>query len=101
MLKPVVTGTNLLPMTLRQEVYKLGGYFEAIAPEQLTRIRDEDIGRWVVGQYPARRYPVILVGSSNGALTHLAAALGAPRLPQTFLLPLHQRGLEMTRPSRR
>ena len=97
-LRPLAVGANLLPTTLRQEAYKLGGYFEAIAPEQLERVKDEDIGRWVVEQFPARRYPAVLVGSSNGALVHLAAALGTPWLPQTFLIPLHQRGIEVDEP---
>ena len=97
-LKPLVIGANLLPTRLRQEVYKLGGYFEAVAPDRLERVRDEDIGRWVVEQYPARRYPAVLVGSSNGALVHLAAAMGAPWLPQTFLIPVRQRGIEIDEP---
>jgi hypothetical protein len=77
-LRPVAVGANLLPVPLRQEVYKIGGYFEAVAPEKLERVEDEEIARWVVEQCPARRYPAVLVGSSNGALTHLAAVLGAP-----------------------
>ena len=80
-LKPLAIGANLLPTTLRQEIYKLGGYFEAVAPDQLERVSEEETARWVVAQFPARRYPAVLVGSSNGALTHLAAALGAPWLP--------------------
>jgi hypothetical protein len=92
----------LAPTSCRQRcgkgIYKLGGYFEAIAPEQLERIREEDIVRFVVEQYPARRDPAILVGSSNGALIHLAAALGAPWLPQTFLIPVRQRGIEVDEP---
>jgi hypothetical protein len=97
-LRPVAMGPNLLPTPLRQEIYKLGGYFESVRPEQLHRVRDEDIARWVVHQYPARRYPAVLVGSSNGALTHLAAALGAPWLPQTFLIPVRQRGAKVDEP---
>ena len=97
-LKPVAIGTNLLPTAIRQEVYKLGGYFEAVAPEKLERVKDEDIARWVVDQFPARRYPAVLIGASNGALTHLAAALDAPWLPQTFLIPVRQRGIEVDEP---
>src|SRR5690606_28133124 len=32
--------------------------------------------------------PAILIGSSNGAMIHLGAALGIPWLPQTFLIPV-------------
>lgn len=97
-LKPAVIGANLLPTGLRQENYKLGGYLEAIPPEQVDRISDEDISRFVVSQYPERRYPAVLIGSSNGALIHLAAALGAPWLPQTFLIPVRQRGVDIDEP---
>ena len=97
-LKPLAIGANLVPTTLRQEIYKLGGYFEAVAPDQLERVSEEETARWVVAQFPARRYPAVLVGSSNGALTHLAAALGAPWLPQTFLVPVRQRGIEIDEP---
>ena len=38
--------------------------------------------------YPSRRYPMALIGSSNGAAVHLAAAMGAPWLPQTFMVPV-------------
>lgn len=38
--------------------------------------------------YPDRRYDAAFIGSSNGALMHMAAALGVPWLPQTFLCPV-------------
>ena len=97
-LRPVAIGANLLATPLRQEIYKLGGYLEAVRPNRLERVRDEDIARWAVDQYPARRYPAVLIGSSNGALTHMAAALGAPWLPQTFLVPVRQRGAKVDEP---
>jgi hypothetical protein len=39
-------------------------------------------------RYPKQRYPAILLGSSNGALTHLAAAMQVPWLPDTVLVPV-------------
>ena len=65
---------------------------EAVSPRRLARIRSEAITEWVAGLYPERRYPAVLIGSSNGALTHLAAALDAPWLPQTFLIAVRQPG---------
>jgi hypothetical protein len=62
---------------------------------QHGRIRDEEIARFVVDQHPAGRYPAVLVGSSNGGLTHLAAA---PGVPQTFRIPVHQRGIDVDEP---
>lgn len=46
----------------------------------------------MVGHYPRRRYPAVFVGSSNGAMIHLAALIGAPWLPQTLLIPVRRRG---------
>jgi hypothetical protein len=39
-------------------------------------------------RYPSRRYPAILFGATNGALTHLAAAMQVPWLPDTVLVPV-------------
>jgi len=39
------------------------------------------------------------VGSSNGAVVHLAAALGAPWLPQTLLLPVRHGGVHPDDPA--
>lgn len=59
----------------------------AIAQHRLGEVRSEALATWVTGHYPRRRYPVIFVGSANGALVHLVAALDAAWLPQTLLLP--------------
>jgi hypothetical protein len=53
----------------------------------------------VVRQIPRRRYPVVFAGSSNGAVAHLAAALGAPWLPQTLLLAVRTGGLDPDDPA--
>jgi hypothetical protein len=42
----------------------------------------------------------VVIGSSNGALTHLCAALGVPWLPQTLLLPVRQRKVSPDDPTR-
>ncbi len=39
-------------------------------------------------------YPAVLVGASNGALVHLAAAAGVPWLPQTLLVPVRRPGAD-------
>jgi hypothetical protein len=89
--EPVARGINALPARLREYIYKLSGATEAIAPEQAGNVDAEEVARWVVAQYPARRYPAVAIGSSNGALVHLYAALGIPWLPQTFLTPIKAR----------
>jgi hypothetical protein len=60
----------------------------------VRRVRSEQLARWVVRHYPRRRYPAVFIGSSNGALVHLAAALGIPFLPQTLLLAVRHGGLD-------
>jgi hypothetical protein len=89
-LEPVVDlvagGVERLPRPVVEAIYRRTGWADAVPARQLRRVRSEQLAEWVVGQYPRRRYPVVFVGSSNGAVTHLAAALGVPWLPQTLLL---------------
>ena len=43
------------------------------------------LAAWCVAQYPGtERYPVIVLGSPNGAVAHLASLLGAPFLTTSF-----------------
>jgi hypothetical protein len=49
-----------------------------------------------VDAYPGCRYPAVMVGSSNGALTNLAVAARVPWLPDTVLGPVA--GAPMTDP---
>jgi hypothetical protein len=92
------TAVNALPERLREKVYIWSGWSEAIPPEQLGTVRSERIARWVVSAYPRRPYPAVLIGSSNGALVHLCAALGIPWLPQTFLIPVRRSGVHPDEP---
>jgi hypothetical protein len=101
-LEPVVAslmgGVNRLPRPVTERLYALSGVAESVRPERLGDLRSEDLASWVVEHYPKRRYPVIFVGSSNGALVHLAAALGAPWLPQTLLVPVRRSGVDRDDP---
>lgn len=57
----------------------------AAIPVAATNCVDaEEVARWVVGQYPRRQYPAVVVGSPHGAAVHLAAAAGVPWLPSGF-----------------
>jgi hypothetical protein len=89
-LEPLAIAVNLLPRALRRLVYIRSGVHEAIAPARLEEVRAEEIARWATELYPERTYPAIVVGSSNGALVHLCAALDIPWLPQTVLIPVRQ-----------
>jgi hypothetical protein len=88
-LAPLGAVLNRLPRRVKETVYRLGGWIEAVPTDRLGEIHAETISEWAVGEYPRRRYPAAMVGSSNGALVHLCAALGIPWLPQTFLIPVH------------
>jgi len=94
---PAVKGlsamVNRLPKFLQEQVYIWSGWFEAMSSAQLDRISEIDLSQWAVSQYPRRRYPAVAIGSSNGAATHLWAALGIPWLPQTFLVPVGRSGV--------
>ncbi|TDD41487.1 hypothetical protein E1286_32615 [Nonomuraea terrae] len=82
-----------LPRALQEKAYAASGWAEAVPLRRVPEIRSEELARWVTGHYPRRRYPVAFVGSSNGALVHLAAAVSAPWLPQTLLLPVRRHGV--------
>lgn len=84
---PVV---NIFPRRVRQWLYRYGSAREAIPPDRLASFCLDDVRRWVTDRYPRRGYPAVLVGSANGAAVHLAALLGVPWLPQTFLVPVRR-----------
>lgn len=90
-MEPIVGSVNLLPERVRERLYVRSGWGEAVPPERLGKVRAEEVSRWMVSEYPRRRYPAVAVGSSNGALVHLWAALGVPWLPQTFLIPVRRK----------
>jgi hypothetical protein len=89
-----VRASVLLPRPLRWRAYALASGREGVAVDRLGDIDLDDVAGWVARTYPDRRYPAVLVGSSNGALTHLAAACGVPWLPQTMLVPVRRRGAD-------
>jgi hypothetical protein len=85
---------NWLPKTPREWVYTVGGLTEAVSKRQAGGIDVEGISRWITGLFPTRPFPAAFIGSSNGALVHMAAALGAPWLPQTFMCPVRHLGID-------
>jgi hypothetical protein len=89
-MKPLVATVNVLPKQVREEVYTWSGRSEAVPSKKLDQVRAEEVSAWVVSHYPRRRYPAAMIGSSNGALVHLCAALSIPWLPQTFLIPVRR-----------
>ena len=99
-LEPLLVAGNLLPTRLRERAYAASGGLTAVPARRLSRPFAEEVAAWMTSLYPRRRYPLALVGSSNGAAVHLAAALGAPWLPQTFMVPVRNPGNDPDDPRR-
>ncbi|MBY0472096.1 hypothetical protein K2X30_13095 [bacterium] len=100
-MEPLALAMNwLLPESASERIYKWGGKVEAIPPEALQYVRAETIATWMIHRYPRRRYPAIMIGSSNGAAMHLCAALGIPWLPQTFLILVRHKAISPDDPER-
>lgn len=89
-----VRASALLPRALRCRAYAIASGSEANPTKRLGDIDLSAVAEWVSQSYPQRRYPAVMIGSSNGALTHLAAACGIPWLPQTLLIPVRRRGAD-------
>jgi hypothetical protein len=91
---PLVRASRFLPTPIRRRVYAHASGREGVRPRDLARIDLELVADWLTARYGRRRVPAVLLGSSNGALTHLAAAAGVPWLPQTLLIPVRRPGAD-------
>jgi hypothetical protein len=81
-----------LPRWLRQEVFARVGASEGVPAHAAGQVSTAAIAEWFASLYPQRPYPAVAIGSSNGALVHLCAALGIPWLPQTLLTLIRHDG---------
>lgn len=90
---------NHAPSAVREQLYIWSGWSEAVRREQVGAVDTDAIAEWACARYPRRKYPAVFVGSSSGAVAHLAALAGVPWLPQTFLVPVrHRRALDPDEP---
>lgn len=87
---PVVHASRILPAPLRRRAYAIASGREGVPPNKLRGVDMEQVADWVTATYSPRPAPAVLLGSSNGAVTHLAAACGIPWLPQTMLIPVRR-----------
>jgi hypothetical protein len=87
-----VRSAGRLPWPLLRQLYARIGASEGIDPARLGDVDLGEVAKALVDSIPARPYPAVLIGSSNGALTHLAAAMQVPWLPGTVLVPVARRG---------
>jgi hypothetical protein len=99
-LRPVAVAASRLPVRVRESIYSVFSGAEGRHEKDIAALDLESISASITGLYPRRRFPAVMIGSSGGALVHLCAALGAPWLPQTVLLPVRQRGISPDEPMR-
>lgn len=92
--RAVLRFSNWLPPWSRTWMYKTAAWLDSWPESRIGEVRSEEISRYVAAVYPRAKCPIIFVGSSNGALIHLCAALNCPWLPQTFLIGVHQTGID-------
>jgi hypothetical protein len=81
---------NNLPDNLKQNLYFYGGILDSTSTNKIDAIDAEEISRWIYHVHPQKKFPAIAIGSANGALNHLFAALGIPWLSNTFLIPIYR-----------
>jgi hypothetical protein len=81
-----------LPWPLVKVVYARFGGAEGIDPADLGDVDMQRVAASFADAYPVAKYPAIFIGSSNGALMELAAAMQVPWLPGTLLVPVHRIG---------
>ncbi|MBB4912758.1 hypothetical protein [Actinophytocola algeriensis] len=91
---------NHMPLRVREALYIWSGWSEAVQPSRVGMVDTDAIAEWACSQYPRGQYPAVLVGSSSGAVAHLAALAGIPWLPQTFLVPVRHHGLDPDDPAK-
>jgi hypothetical protein len=87
-----VRAVGRLPWSLLRGIYTRIGASEGIDPRRLGDVDLAAVAASFADRYPKRRYQAILLGSSNGALAHLAAAMQVPWLPDTVLVPVSHVG---------
>ena len=92
-LAAVAAAANRAPRSMKERLYAVSGWAEAVPRHRVAEIGSDALAEWVTDHYGGGRRDVVFVGSANGALTHLAAALGARWLPQTLLIPVRRHGV--------
>jgi hypothetical protein len=85
-----VRAAGQLPWPILRTLYTRIGAAEGIQPDRLGDVDLGAVAQWLVDGLPRRRFPAVLIGSTNGALAHLAAAMQVPWLPGTVLIPVER-----------
>ncbi|MEV1078043.1 hypothetical protein AB0I98_07265 [Streptomyces sp. NPDC050211] len=75
----------------RRRLFVFAAHLQGAPLTQVRRVSGEDLAAWTADQYGPGPYPAAFIGSGSGAAVHLAGALRAPVLPQTYLVPVRAR----------
>lgn len=51
-----------------------------------AHVKTEEMARWVVSKYPAKKYDTIILGAPSGGVSHLGSIMDAPFLTTHFLI---------------
>ncbi len=86
--EPLANLANMFSCDLRETAYIMNTGAEGIPADDMKTLCAEEFMDAITSMYPDRKYPAIMVGSVSGAMVHLAAAMGIPLLPQTFMFPV-------------
>jgi hypothetical protein len=89
-IEPLANLVNMLSREMRETTYVMNTGAEGIPADEMIRVNAEEFMKAVVNMYPARKYPAIMIGSISGAMVHLAALMGIPLLPQTYMIPVRR-----------
>lgn len=73
------------PDRVRAAYYRIMGFGQGLPLDRVRHLDVDVLDEWVTRQYGPGPFPVVVVGCTSGGVVHLAAALGAPFLPQTTL----------------
>ncbi len=98
LMEGMMSKMNALSPEGRAAIYRWSSGNESVRVRSLHSISAEKNNQKAVNLYPKRRYQAVMIGSSNGAATHLCASLGIPWLPQTYLVPVRRTKVDPNEP---
>ncbi len=86
------------PRALRRLSFIGMGRAQGIPLDRARLVDAEEIASWATQKYRRGPFDTAIIGSASGAALHLAAALGAPFLPQTTLVAFKDRATHPDEP---
>jgi hypothetical protein len=84
--RPLASIMAAPPRTARRLAFIGMGAMQGLPLDRARLVDTDEIAQWVTSQYGNGPFDTVVLGSASGGGLHLAAALGAPFLPQTTLV---------------